>query len=81
MDALDALLNELGTEISIVPYIRVSPEVLLARLAGRWTCRKCGHGYHALFDPPEVEGVCDFVITSYSIHYTKLYEWMKTRMN
>jgi len=60
VDALDALLNELGTEISIVPYIRVSPEVLLARLAGRWTCRKCGHGYHALFDPPEVEGVCDF---------------------
>lgn len=59
VDALDELLNELNTEISVVPYIRVSPEVLLARLAGRWTCRECGHGYHTLFDPPEVEGICD----------------------
>lgn len=58
--ALDELLQELNTEISAVPYIRVRPEILLQRLAGRWTCSKCGHGYHTLFSPPEVEGICDF---------------------
>jgi adenylate kinase len=28
------------------PYIEVPEDVLLARLAGRWTCRACGAMYH-----------------------------------
>jgi adenylate kinase len=57
--ALEGMLAELGTKVSVVPYIVVPGEVLLARLAGRWTCRGCGALYHQLFGPPKVAAVCD----------------------
>jgi adenylate kinase len=57
--ALEQLLAGLGTKLSVVPYIKVPEEVLLERLAGRWTCRACGAMYHQLFSPPERRGVCD----------------------
>jgi len=41
--ALDRALAEQGYRIACAPYIRVSQEMLLARLAGRWTC--CWHGW------------------------------------
>lgn len=56
---LDALLSEMGAQITIVPYIHVDPKILLQRLAGRWTCPTCGHVYHTLFSPPQEEGICD----------------------
>jgi adenylate kinase len=58
-EALEALLADLGYELAVVPYIKVPEDVLLARLAGRWTCRKCGAMYHQLFGPPQNPGVCD----------------------
>lgn len=58
-DALESLLDEMGERVHIAPYIHVTPEVLLKRLAGRWTCKSCGHVYHILFNPPQKEGVCD----------------------
>lgn len=58
-EALEALLADLGSELAVVPYIKVPEDVLLARLAGRWTCRRCGAMYHQIFSPPDVEGVCD----------------------
>ncbi|MBC7248799.1 MAG: adenylate kinase [Anaerolineae bacterium] len=57
--ALDGILAEKGHKIGVVPYIKVADEVLLARLAGRWTCRQCGAIYHQLFSPPKVAGRCD----------------------
>ncbi len=57
--ALDARLAELGWCLQVVLYIRVSEEVLLRRLAGRWICRKCGAVYHIEFRPPARPGVCD----------------------
>lgn len=59
VDALNGLLCELQATIIVVPYIHVHPDVLLERLAGRWTCKKCGHGYHIIFKPPKEEGICD----------------------
>ncbi len=58
-EALGSLLAELGSKLAVVPYIKVPEDVLLARLAGRWTCRGCGAMYHQLFSPPQRAGVCD----------------------
>jgi adenylate kinase len=58
-EALEALLADLGSGLAAVPYIEVPEDVLLARLAGRWTCKVCGAMYHQLFSPPRQAGVCD----------------------
>lgn len=58
-EALSELLAEKGEQVDIVPYIKVDPDVLLQRLAGRWTCPVCGRVYHVLFNPPEEPGICD----------------------
>ena len=58
-EALEELLTELGHKLAVVPDIEVPEDVLLARLAGRWTCRQCGAMYHQLFSPSQEEGVCD----------------------
>jgi adenylate kinase len=58
-EGLDRLLGDLGEQVTIAPYIKVDPEVLLCRLAGRWTCRQCGAMYHAVFNPPRKAGICD----------------------
>ena len=58
-EALDKLLREMGRRVDVVLYVRVAPETLLQRLAGRWTCRDCGRVYHKLFSPEKTEGLCD----------------------
>ena len=58
-EALGEVLAKRRKAVGLVPYIRVGDETLLARLAGRWTCRVCEVVYHVLFRPPEREGVCD----------------------
>jgi len=58
-EALDRILAEKGASLTAVPYIKVSEEVLLARLSGRWICRNCGAVYHMIYNPPKVPGVCD----------------------
>lgn len=59
-EALEDILAEAGHRVTIVPYIYVASKVLLRRLAGRWTCKQCGHVFHLEFSPPKVPGVCDF---------------------
>lgn len=53
----DALGNLV--EIDRVLSIEVPEVELVARLAGRRTCRGCGTMYHVAFKPTEIEGVCD----------------------
>jgi adenylate kinase len=37
----------------------IPDSVVLERLGGRRVCRKCGHNFHAVFDKPRKEGICD----------------------
>jgi adenylate kinase len=57
--ALDDLLERMGRQVDVVAYIEASSQVLLQRLAGRWTCSQCGAVYHEVFNPEAVRGVCD----------------------
>jgi adenylate kinase len=57
--ALDIMLSELQKKIDAVINIKVEPEILIERLAGRFICRDCGATYHKLNNPPKVKGVCD----------------------
>lgn len=57
--ALEGVLKQLGVRLDGVLLTRVSEQVALARLAGRWTCRECATVFHVLFNPPRQAGVCD----------------------
>lgn len=58
-EQLDALLDSCGYGKPLVVEFCVSPEKLLPRLAGRWTCLTCGAIYNQFNAPPKVSGVCD----------------------
>jgi len=58
-DALDVLLNEKACPLDKVIEVRVPDGVLVARITGRFSCAKCGAGYHDTFQKPKVDGVCD----------------------
>ncbi len=58
-DALSAMLAEMDGQVNSVPYICVSDDILIERLAGRWICRKAGHVFHDKYNPPHQSGICD----------------------
>jgi adenylate kinase len=59
-EALASILANSGGQVNYVPYISVPEEVLVERLAGRWTCRTAGHVFHQKYNPPKKPGICDF---------------------
>jgi adenylate kinase len=59
-EALTVMLSEMDGQVKSVPYIDVPDEVLIERLAGRWTCRQAGHVFHQKYNPPRKAGICDF---------------------
>ena len=58
-DALDAMLTDKGLKIDHVVELKVDDDAMVERITGRFTCAKCGAGYHDSFQKPQKEGVCD----------------------
>ena len=58
-EALDRLLADRGQKVDAVVVMRVDDDALVDRITGRYTCARCGEGYHDAFKTPKVPGVCD----------------------
>lgn len=58
-ESLSKALNELGEKIDYALNVDVPDENIIARMAGRRACLKCGATYHVVFAPPKKEGICD----------------------
>ena len=57
--ALDAILHDIGINITAVLDITAGREDLIRRTSGRLICRKCGATFHKEFKPPKKAGICD----------------------
>jgi adenylate kinase len=58
-ELLDELMAARGRSLDHVIELAVNEDALVARITGRFTCAKCGAGYHDTFKQPKVAGVCD----------------------
>lgn len=59
-EAFDKLLNELNLKLDSVIEVDVERGLLVKRITGRRVCRNCQAPYHIEFNPPKVEGICDY---------------------
>lgn len=58
-EVLESLLAEKNIKLTCVLEIQVPDEIIMERILGRYSCLKCGAGYHDKFQKPKVYGVCD----------------------
>lgn len=58
-EALGKILADRKSQKTYVIAFKVDEDVLVKRLTGRFTCKKCGAGYHIEYNKPRIEGICD----------------------
>ena len=57
-EALDVMLADMGLALDHVVEMKVDDTALVERITGRYSCAKCGAGYHDEFQKPAKEGIC-----------------------
>ena len=58
-EALNKIMEDLGSQIDQTINIDVPEEELMHRLTGRRICETCGATYHLVFNPPKEESICN----------------------
>jgi adenylate kinase len=58
-EALDDMLKKNGIGIDHVIELTVDEDALVDRIAGRFSCAKCGASFHDRYHRPKQDGVCD----------------------
>jgi adenylate kinase len=56
---LDEMLARKHVKLDSVIQIKLDEEAVVERITGRFSCARCGAGYHDKFQRPKVDGVCD----------------------
>ncbi len=57
--SLDGILAKHNRKLDRVVELAVDEDALVERITGRFTCAKCGEGYHDVHKLPRTEGACD----------------------
>ena len=80
-EALDIMLSNKNKKLDAVVELKVDENLLVERVAGRFTCAKCGAGYHDSFKPTQKAGICDQCgATDFTRRADDNAETMKTRL-
>jgi adenylate kinase len=58
-DELEQILKGSGMDLKSALCLQASNDVIIKRLSGRRTCKKCGSLHHTIFDPPTRPGTCN----------------------
>lgn len=58
-EALDEMLEAQGKNIDLVIELKVDNAKLIERITGRFSCAKCGAGYHDKFKKTKTPNICD----------------------
>jgi len=58
-EALDRVLSEKNMKLDHVIELMADDEAMVKRITGRYSCAKCGAGYHDAFQQPKEAGTCD----------------------
>ena len=80
-EALDEMLDKANRKLDAVIELKVDEAALIDRVSGRFTCAKCGAGYHDKFKPTKHADACDSCGgTEFTRRADDNAETMKTRM-